>query len=202
MEVVLNGDESVGGIAAVVGAEVVADVREEDRVDALEVAVADVVCLRSQEFFCHAIPDFECAGDVVLDHDVFDRERGDDVDGVAGVVAFAVAGRAEDDGIVIRDAGLLRGLRNAVDVRAERDGGAASTVRPRSHVAGGDAGDAALDLEAVLLQQVAEVLRGLELLKPELAVAVEGIDHDLDELGVAVDLGEDFLLERIALIFF
>ena len=52
--------------------------------------------------------------------------------GMPGVVAFAVPGRAFDDRIVVGDAGLLRRLRDAVDVRAERDDRLARAPRRRS----------------------------------------------------------------------
>jgi hypothetical protein len=45
--------------------------------------------------------------------------------GLAGVVSFPVTGRVLHDGIVIGDARLLRGLRDAVDVRPDRDDGLA-----------------------------------------------------------------------------
>ena len=54
-------------------------------------------------------------------HDLLHREHRGDVQRHAGVVPFAVSGRAVDDRIVIADARLLRRLRNAVDVRADGD---------------------------------------------------------------------------------
>ena len=106
--------------------------------------------------------------------------------GIAGVVAFAVAGRAFDHRLVPADAGLLRSLRDVVDIGAERDHRLAGS--PRRHPRGGNAGDAALDLEAFLLENAGEVLRGLELLEPELAEAEDAIDHDLRLLLHGVDL--------------
>ena len=54
-------------------------------------------------------------------HDLLHRQRGHDVHRLTGVVALAVARAAFDDRLVLGDARLLRCLRNAVDVRAERD---------------------------------------------------------------------------------
>ena len=99
----------------------------------------------------------------------FTRDRGGDVQRLAGVVPFAVARRAFDDRIVIRDAGLLRRLRNAVDVRAQRDHRLARS--PGRHERGRDAGDALLDGEAVLPQDVDQVRLRLDLLEAELAEA-------------------------------
>ena len=62
--------------------------------------------------------------------------------GCAGVVPLAVTGRAFDHRIVIRDARLLRRLRNAVDVGAERDHRLARS--PRRDERGRNAGDAFL----------------------------------------------------------
>ena len=50
---------------------------------------------------------------------------------------------------------------------------------------GGNAGDAALDLEAVLLEDAGEVLRRLDLLHAELAEGEDLIDHLLDHLRLA-----------------
>jgi hypothetical protein len=129
---------------------------------------------------------------VVLLHDVFYGEGGGDLEGDAGVVAFTVAGCAGDDGVVVGDAGFLRGLRDAVDVRAEGDDGLA--LAPGGHEGGGDAGDAALDFEAVLFEDVGEVLGGVGFVVAELGVAEDCVDHDLDLLGAGVDAGDGFLL--------
>ena len=59
---------------------------------------------------------------------------------------------------------------------------------PGRHERGGNAGDAALDLEAFLLENAGQVFRGFELLKAELAEAEDGIDHHLRLLLHAIDL--------------
>ena len=89
-------------------------------------------------------------------------------------------GRAFDQRVAIGDAGLLRGLRDAVDVGAERDDRLAAA--PGGHPGGGDAGDAALDREALLLEDAGEVLRGLELLEAEFAEAEHHVVHLLAEV--------------------
>ncbi len=191
-ELVSDGDRAEGGEAAVAYGEVVGDVGEQDCVDIFEVAGADVVGLGAEKFFGDAGPDLEGAGHVVLLHNVLDREGREDVERDAGVVAFAVAGSADDDGVFVGDAGLLRGLRDAVDVGAEGDHGLAGA--PGRHEGGGDAGDAALHLEAVAFEDVGEVLGAMELLIAEFGVAEDGVDHDLAELGAGLDTGDGVFL--------
>ena len=94
--------------------------------------------------------------------------------------------RAFDHRIVIRHAGLLRGLRDVVDIGAQRDHRLALT--PRRHPGGGNAGDAALDLEAFFFQDRREVFRGFEFLETQFAEAEDAIDHHLRLLLHGVDL--------------
>src|SRR5262249_10250822 len=97
--------------------------------------------------------------------------------------------------VLVADARLLRGLRDAVDVRADRDHRLAAA--PRRLPRGRNAADAALDAEAVLLEDGGDVLRGLELLEAELAVAEDLIDELLRELRARVDVGDRFFLHRL-----
>ena len=106
-----------------------------------------------------------------------------------------MARRARDDRIVIRDAGLLRRLRNVVDVGSERDHRLARA--PARHPRGRNAGEVLLNREAVLLEDAGEVLRRLELLEPELAEAEHLIDHPLNELLLAVHLAAHVALVLI-----
>ena len=103
------------------GLEIVADVGEKDDVDLLEQPRANEVRLGAQLLLGDAGPEHNRAGQVRLLHDPLHGERGGEIERLAGVVAFAVAGRAIDQGIMVGDAGFLRGLRDAVDVGAERD---------------------------------------------------------------------------------
>ena len=100
-----------------------------------------------------------------------------------------------DQRVVIRDARLLRRLRNAVDVGPERDHRLARA--PGRHERGRNAGDALFDGEAVLLQDVDQVAMRLLLLEAELAVAEDLIDHLLRERRHAVDVGRRLGLEPI-----
>jgi hypothetical protein len=95
-----------------------------------------------------------------------------------------VSGRAFDDRIVIGHAGLLRRLRNAVDVGAEGDDGLAAPEgrHPRRR----DARLASGDREAVLLEHTGQVLRRLDLLKAEFTEAEHRVHGFLGKLGEAV----------------
>ena len=117
--------------------------------------------------------------------------------GMPGVVPFAVAGRALNERVLVADARLVAGLRDAVDVGAERDHRFAGA--PSGDECGRNSGDAALDLEAVLLEDAGEVFRRLDFLHPELAVREDLIDHLLDHLRSRVDLLRGFGLERVEL---
>jgi len=88
---------------------------------------------------------------------------------------------ALDKRVEIGDAGLLRRLRDAVDVAAEGDDRRAGA--PARHPGGGDAGDPFLDLEAVVAEDAGEVARGLDLLEAELAEAEDGVHDHLGQLG-------------------
>ena len=83
-------------------------------------------------------------------------------------------------GSAIGHARLLRRLRDAVDVGAERDDRLAAA--PGGHPGGRDAGDAALHLEAVLLEHAGEVPRGLDLLHAQLPEAEHRVHHLLRHL--------------------
>ena len=172
-----------------------ADVREDADVDVLEDAGAHVVRLGAEQFLGHAGPELQRALQVLLLHDLLDRERGGDLQRHAGVVPFAVAGRTFDDRLVPGDARLLRRLRDVVDVGAERDHrlAAAPRRRPRRR----NAGDALLNREAVLLEDRREVLRRLELLEPGLREAEHHVVHLLDVLAHRVDFHADVALELI-----
>ena len=130
-------------------------------------------------------------------HDLLHDERGGDVQRHAGVVPFAVPRRAVDDRIVIGDAGLLRRLRDAVDVGAERDDRLARA--PARHPRGRNAGQILLHGKAVFPENPGDVLRRLELLKPELAEAEDLIVHPRDVFAHAVDLKADVALVLLQL---
>jgi len=94
-------------------------------------------------------------------------------------------GAALDDRVAKGHPGLLRGLRDAVDVRAHRDHGFAGA--PGGHPRGGDARHAALDLETVLLEKACQVLRRFDFLEAELTEAEHRVHHLLRELCHLVD---------------
>ena len=121
LEGVLDRDQPVAAAVAPRRAQPGADVVVEHGVDVLEEAGAHVVGLGSELLFGDARPDHDRARQLLALHHPLHRDGGEDVERRAGVVPLAVAGRAVDDRIAIRDAWLLRRLRNAVDVRSERD---------------------------------------------------------------------------------
>ena len=127
-------------------------------------------------------------------HHLLHREGRDDVQGHAGIVAFAVARRAFDHRLVPADAGLLRRLRDVVDVAAEGDHGLARS--PTGHPRGGNAGDAALDFEALFFEDAGEVLGGFEFLEAQFAEAEDAVHHDLRLFLHAVDLAGEIGLHR------
>ena len=182
-------------------AEIVADVREERDVDVLEEALAHEVRLGPDQLLGRARPDADRARQLLALHDLLHRDRGGDVHRLPGVVALAVPGRAFDHRRVVGDAGLLRRLRDAVDVGAERDHRLARS--PRRHERGRDAGDPLLHGEAVLLEHIDEVAVRLGLLEAELGEAEDGIDHllgeDLHRLDVSDRVGLEPLGARIIL---
>src|SRR5947209_4367834 len=182
LEAVLDRHQAVAAVVAPrVGTQVVVDMAEHGDVDILEVAVAHEPRFRSDELLGDAGPHFDRSGQVLALHDFSHGEDRRDVHCLSGVMTLAVAWRALDDRIVIRDTRLLRRLRNAVDVRADRDHRLATA--PRRHPRRGDAGDAAFDLESVLFEDAREVFRRLDLLEAELAEAEHLIDDLLRELA-------------------
>ncbi len=142
--------------------------------------------LRPELFLGHARPQPDRALQVLALHHLLHRDGREDVERHAGVVPFAVAGRAFDHRIVPSHAGLLRGLRDIVDIGAERDDRLARA--PGCHPRGGNARVIALNLEAFLFQNAGEILRRFELLKAKLAEAEDAVHHHLRLLLHGVDL--------------
>jgi hypothetical protein len=140
----------------------------------------------------HARPELERARQALLLHDLLHRQRGGNLQRHPGVVPLTVPGRADHDRIAVGDARLLRRLRDAVDIRSERDHRFARS--PRCHPRRRDAGEVVLDGEPVLLEDVGEVLRRLVLLEAELAEAEDLIVHALDVFTHAVDFERDVAL--------
>ena len=193
LEQVLDRHHAVAPALAPARGHVAADVRVEDDVDIVEEARLDVVGLGPELLLGDARPDDEGAGQVLALHDLLDREGRGDVEGLARVVPLAVAGGAGDEGIAVRDAGLLRRLGDAVDVGAQRDdrGARAPGGPPRT----GDARHPLLDREPVVLEDAGDIALRLELLEAQLAEAEEHVDHLLGEVAAAVDVEDDLGLE-------
>src|SRR5262245_65561172 len=131
--------------------------REQIDVDIADHAGTDVVHLRADELFGHARPQFQRTWQLFALHDLLHRERGRDIQRDTGVVALAMTRRTFDDRIVVSDAGLLRGLRDVVDVGAE--GNHRLAVAPRRDPGSRNAGEPAFDPEAVLAEMDGRVRR-------------------------------------------
>ncbi len=110
---------------------------------------------------------------MVFLHQLFQRERRGNIHSLPRVVPFPVARRAGDDWIVVGHAGFLRGLRDAVNVRDESNHRLAGA--PGSNPGRRNAGDAALDVKAIFLENACQVAKGFVFLKAELAEA-ENLD--------------------------
>ncbi len=119
-------------------------------------------------------------------HHFLHRQRRQNVQRHAGVVTFAVARRAFDHRLVPAHARLLRRLRDVVDIATQRDHRLARS--PTRHPGRGNSGDAALDLEAFLLEHAGEVFGGFEFLETQFAEAEDAIHHDLRLFLHGVDL--------------
>src|SRR3569832_508346 len=95
---------------------------------------------------------------------------------------------------IARDTGNLRRLRNAIEIGAERDHRLARA--PGRHPRGWNARHTLAHGEAVLLEDAADVLRRLEILKAELTDAEDLIDELLRELRARIDVAHCLGLER------
>src|SRR5262249_57008286 len=100
LERVLDRDETVIGAVAPADLHVCADVREDADVDVLEEAGPNVIGLRAEQLLGDAGPELERPLQMLLLHDLLDRQRGRNLERHAGIVSFAVARRALDDRLV------------------------------------------------------------------------------------------------------
>src|SRR5947199_9088871 len=94
---------------------------EDHGINIFEEAGSDEKSLGPEIFLRDSGPENQRSGHMLALHQLFDRQRSRDIQRLARVVAFAVAGRSGNQRIVIPDPWLLRGLWNAVDVRAQRN---------------------------------------------------------------------------------
>src|SRR5690606_5499475 len=182
----------------VADAEVAPDVREDRDVHVLEESIANEIGLGCDQLLRDTRPDLDRTGKVVALHELLDRDRGRDDYRLTRVVPLAVTGCAFDQRIMVGDAGLLRGLRDAIDVAAERDHGLPRA--PGGDPRGRYPGDSFLDRESVLTENADQVFRRLDFLKAELAIAEDLIDHLLRELRHGVHAGDGFTLQRSELV--
>src|SRR2546426_3643319 len=192
-EGVFDGHEAAAIRRSVADIEVVAYMNEETDVHILEVSVSHKKSLGSQKLFCDSGPEHQRAGQLLAFHDLLHGKRGGDVQRDSGIVTFAMARSAFNDGIVIGDSRFLRGLWNSINVTAERDDGLAGS--PSRCPGCRDSRDTVLYLKTIFLEDVGEVMGGLEFLEAELAIAEYLIDHLSREISHLLDFCRGFLLE-------
>jgi len=97
---------------------------------------------------------------------------------------------------VIGDSRFLRRLRDAINIGNEIDHRFSGA--PRGFPGRGNAGDAALHVKAMLLEDAGHVARGLKFLEAQLAVAENFVDHLLRQRSEAVDLRDGFFFQGVS----
>src|SRR5260370_19601273 len=193
LEHVLDADQTVLIERGPPGnAEVGGHMGKQADIDVLEHAVAYVVRLGADKFLGHSRPQPERAGEMLALHQLLHGDGRDDVEGHPGIMAFAVFRRRFNHRLVPTDTGLLRRLRDVVDIAAEGDYGLAGS--PTGYPRGGDAGDAALDCESLFFEDAAEVLGGFKFLEAQFAEAEHAVHHDLRLFLHAVNLAGEVRL--------
>ncbi len=134
----------------------------------------------------------------VFRHDLLQHQGGRHVHRLAGVVAFPVAGSAGYQRRVVSHAGLLRRLRQAIDIGHESDHRFPRS--PRGDERRRHSGHAAGDLKPIFLEQARDVSRSLHFLKSKLGEAEDFVHHLLREGFSLVDkrarLGLQFFERR------
>ena len=166
---------------------------EQADVHILKVSVSNKISLGSKKLFRDSRPKHQRARQPLTFHDLLHGKRGGDVQRDSGIVTFAMPWSAFNDGIVIRDSRFLRGLWNSVNVTAERDDRLAGS--PSRCPGCRYSGDTFLYLKTILLEDIGEVKRGLELLEAEFTIAEYLIDHLRREILHLLDFCNCFLLE-------
>src|SRR5262245_37202176 len=166
-------------------AELSADMIVERDIHVVEPAVAHEIGPADELLLGGPAEHLERALEAEALHRLARRDRGRDEDRSVDVVALAMAGRTFDDEALLGHAGRLRVVRAAVVFGVDRDHRIARTVARAE--AGRKTGDAALDLEARLLQEAGHQPGGLELLHAELAEIEDVVAKERNRARVAVD---------------
>ena len=177
------------------GGEVAADMDEQRRVHVLEHTVAHEERLGAEGFLGDARPDDERARQLVAVEDLLHRESRSDDQRMSGVVSFTVPGRASNQLFPRHDSWRLVRRRQAVHVRAERDNRVAGSILgdPRRR----HAVHRPLYVEPFADQDIGQPALCLGFLKAQLAETEQGVDELLREGAPRLDLGNDFLLQRL-----
>src|SRR5947199_6061562 len=107
---------------------------EDDRIDVFEHPRANEISLGPQQLLRNAGPQHQRSLQMLTLHDFFKCKRRREVQSLPAVMPLTVPWSALNDRVVVSDAGLLRGLRNAVDIGPECNHGlsAAPSSGPRS----------------------------------------------------------------------
>ena len=168
---------------------------EQVHVDIVEDALAHEIRLGRDLLFGHTRPDQKGPINVLALHDLLHGERSYDVHGLAGVMSLTVPGGHANDRITIGDTGLLVRLWNPVDVGAQGDDRGPGAIRPTRGPRGRHAGDAELDVEALVFEKPRQITLGLELLHPQFSEREQVIDDLLHELGTLFDHLQGLVLE-------
>src|SRR3546814_1082259 len=79
------------------------------------------------------LPQHQPAGNLVLFHHLLDRDGGGDDQGHARIMPLAMARRAFQQRLDVRNAGNLRHAQHVVDVAAQRDQRTAAAPRSEEH---------------------------------------------------------------------
>ena len=151
--------------------------REQHCIDIVVASVPGKPGFRRHQLLRDAWPQYDRARQVFAFHDFLDRQRSRDVHGLAGIVAFAVSGGAFDHRLAIGDAGHLRRLGNAVDIRAEcNDRFAAAPGRPPG---AGNPGYAGFNRKAVFLKNLCQVALCFKFLEAQFGKGEQAVDDFL-----------------------
>ena len=170
----LGGEQRAGTAGAPRHAEIVAHVCKEGDIGVLEEPRAHEEGLARHLLFRDARPEQQGAVDLVTLHKLLHHDGGDNVDRLAGIVSFAVAGTAAYHRIAVAHSGFVAGLWDAVHVGAKGDFRLPGSVAPSRRPCGRNAGHALLNFEAFLLQQRGDVALRFVFLEAQL---LEGEEH-------------------------
>jgi len=161
----------------------------------LEIPVAHVKRFSTDEFFGHAGPEHERTGNFVALHQLLHRQHRHDVQGLPGIVPFAVTGRTLHNRVFVGHAGFLTGFGNAVDVGAN---GNERLARPPGRDPGRwNPSYAFLHGEPFFFEQIGQVRKRLFLLKTEFRETEQPVIYLLRLIFAGIDGSNSFRFEPL-----